>query len=245
VQYYNLIHLGFTGYREVMENCLANARILSQSLEATGWYTCLSEIHRPAPPTHHITTAAATASAAAADATQHIKDAITGQPAAPNADGDRPKPTTETSAGYAAGLPVVAFRLTDEFRREYPHIKQETISLLLRARQWIIPNYALPPDEDQTEILRVVIRVSMSFDMLDRLVTDIVQVTETLMEKDEVDLSVLGEQRRGPLRRDRAEGKGKGEGKGDGKVKKGEEEARKVGKEVKRRMAEGIHRSVC
>jgi glutamate decarboxylase len=36
-QYYNLIHLGFVGYREVMENCLANARLLSKSLEATGW----------------------------------------------------------------------------------------------------------------------------------------------------------------------------------------------------------------
>ena len=48
VQYYNLIHLGFNGYREVMENCLANARLLSKSLEATGWFTCLSSIHRPA-----------------------------------------------------------------------------------------------------------------------------------------------------------------------------------------------------
>lgn len=248
VQYYNLIHLGFNGYREVMENCLANARILSQSLEATGWYTCVSEIHRPAPTNINNNTTSAAASAAA-DATQRVKGAVTGG----KSDSPNPKPT-ETSAGYAAGLPVVSFRLTDEFRREYPHIKQETVSLLLRARQWIIPNYALPPDEDQTEILRVVIRVSMSFDLLDRLVTDIVQVTETLMEKDEVDLSVLGEQhRKGPVRKeDKGEGEG-GKGGGEGRVKRGEEEARKVGKEearkvgkeVKRRMAEGIHRSVC
>jgi glutamate decarboxylase len=46
-QYYNLIHLGFTGYRQIMENCLSNARLLSKSLEATGWYTCVSDIHRP------------------------------------------------------------------------------------------------------------------------------------------------------------------------------------------------------
>ena len=38
-QYYNLIHLGFDGYRAIMENCLANARLLSKSLEATGWCT--------------------------------------------------------------------------------------------------------------------------------------------------------------------------------------------------------------
>ncbi|KAJ2993365.1 hypothetical protein NUW58_g1865 [Xylaria curta] len=37
VQYYNLIHLGFKGYHEIMENCLTNARLLSKSLEATGW----------------------------------------------------------------------------------------------------------------------------------------------------------------------------------------------------------------
>ncbi|KAK4151456.1 glutamate decarboxylase [Chaetomidium leptoderma] len=202
VQYYNLIHLGFSGYREVMENCLANARILSQSLEATGWYTCVSDIHRRRSPTT-ITT---------------------------------PLPNevhTETSASYAAGLPVVAFRLTDEFRREYPHIKQQTISLLLRARQWIIPNYALPPGENGTEILRVVVRVSMSFDLLDRLVTDIVQVTETLMDKDEVDLSVLREQHR----------KGwpvVGKGKGKGEKKKEEAEREGEGK-----MQDGIHRSVC
>lgn len=50
VQYYNLIHLGFDGYREIMENCLRNARLLSKSLEATGWYTCVSDIHRRPPP---------------------------------------------------------------------------------------------------------------------------------------------------------------------------------------------------
>ncbi|KAH6628478.1 glutamate decarboxylase [Chaetomium tenue] len=181
VQYYNLIHLGFSGYREVMENCLANARILSQSLEATGWYTCVSDIHRPATPS-------------------------------PNSQEN----ATSTSATYTAGLPVVAFHLTAAFRAAYPHVQQETVSLLLRARQWIIPNYALPPRADATEILRVVIRVNMSLDLLERLVGDVVQVTERLMEGGEGGLaSVL--HRRGR----EAEGR-EGERKG-----------------------EGIHRSVC
>ncbi|KAK4102206.1 glutamate decarboxylase, partial [Parathielavia hyrcaniae] len=203
VQYYNLIHLGFQGYREIVENCLANARILSKSLEATGWYTCVSGIHRPAPANHPSSTAVATA---ASDVAHRAKDALTSAAAATTATttnnpGGSPAPaaphqTAETSAAYVAGLPVVSFRFTDEFRREYPHIQQETVSLLLRARQWIVPNYALPPGEGQTEILRVVVRVSMSFDLLDRLVADLVQVTETLMQRDEVDLSVLQEQRR-------------------------------------------------
>lgn len=51
-QYYNLIHLGFSGYRSIMENTLANARLLSRALEYTGWYRCvcppkcsISDIH--------------------------------------------------------------------------------------------------------------------------------------------------------------------------------------------------------
>lgn len=202
VQYYNLIHLGFNGYREVMENCLANARILSKSLEATGWYTCVSEIHRPAP------------GGGSGKKGETSEDKGT----------ESSSRQMETSANYVAGLPVVSFRLTDEFKKEYPHIKQETVSLLMRARQWIIPNYALPPNENETEILRVVIRESMSFDLLDELITDLVQVTETLMEHDEVDLSILHKTRR------KGHKKTKGEGEGNKKVK---------------RMEDGIHRSVC
>ena len=102
-QYYNLVHLGFDGFRAIMENCLSNARLLSKSLEATGWYTCVSDIHRK------------------------IKDA---------SDED-----DETSADYVAGLPVVAFHFSDAFRKDYSHVKQETVSTLLRVKQYIIPNY--------------------------------------------------------------------------------------------------------
>lgn len=215
VQYYNLIHLGFSGFRDVMENCLANARLLSRSLEATGWYHCVSDIHRPV----------STKSSLTAEAATKVKDAV-----ASTTGGDK----KETSAAYHAGLPVVSFRFTDEFRREFPHIKQETVSVLLRARQWIIPNYALPPSENETEILRVVIRESMSFDLLDRLITDIAQVTETLMGNDEVDLSILQKQRKGPIKLEDKERKERG-------VKGVKDEGKKLGK----RMEEGIHRTVC
>lgn len=240
MQYYNLIHLGFSGYREVMENCLANARILSQSLEATGWYTCLSDIHRPAPQSNNNNNTNHAAEAAA-DMAQRVKGAVASATGNNNSSTDPPS-KSETSAAYVAGLPVVSFRLTDAFRAAYPHVKQETISLLLRARQWIVPNYALPPGEDATEILRVVVRVSMSFDLLDRLVTDIVQVTETLMDKDEVDLSILQEQhRKGPVKKGKDK-KGEGKGEGEGGAEGG---ARRLGRELKKRMADGIHRSVC
>lgn len=108
-QYYNLIHLGFTGYRSIMENTLANARLLSRALEHTGWYRCVSDIHRK------------------------------------KGDFKYEKGKTQfdegaNSADYNAGLPVVAFTLTDDFHKEFPHVKQESVSNLLRAKQYIIPS---------------------------------------------------------------------------------------------------------
>jgi glutamate/tyrosine decarboxylase-like PLP-dependent enzyme len=63
---------------------------------------------------------------------------------------------------YVAGLPVVSFHLTDEFHKEFPHVKQVSVSTLLRVKGWILPNYPLPPNEEKQEILRAVIRESFS-----------------------------------------------------------------------------------
>jgi glutamate decarboxylase len=63
---------------------------------------------------------------------------------------------------YIPGLPVVSFRLTDDFKSQYPQIKQAAVSTLLRVKGWILPNYPLPPTESATEILRVVVRESFS-----------------------------------------------------------------------------------
>ncbi|KAI1358676.1 glutamate decarboxylase [Xylaria arbuscula] len=196
-QYYNLIHLGFKGYSEIMENCLSNARLLSKSLEATSWYTCVSEIHKP--------------KSGAAGVITGAKQAVGGVEA-------------ESSADYIAGLPVVSFRLSDSFKKEFPNVKQEYVSLLLRARQWIIPNYALPPNENQTEILRIVVRESMSLDLLDRLITDIVAVTENLIEQQDSDLSAL---------------KHKSAGHAGGATEQ------PTSKGIFKRLEDGIHRSVC
>ncbi|RVX73544.1 hypothetical protein B0A52_02432 [Exophiala mesophila] len=161
-QYYNLIHLGYNGYQAIMENALRNARLLSKSLEATGWYQCVSDIHRP-------------------------KGQFEYQ--------GKLEPLHEgegvSSADFNAGLPVVAFHFTQEFKDQYPHVKQESVSTLLRVKQYIIPNYPLPPNEENQEILRVVVRESMSLDLLDRLISDIIAVTQSLMESDVFDLQAL------------------------------------------------------
>jgi hypothetical protein len=129
-------------------------------------YTCISTIHKPAPTT--------------------AKSIVVSK--------DDPE-------YYVAGLPVVSFRLTDEFKKEYPKVQQASVSTLLRVKGWILPNYPCPPNEEKTEILRAVIRESFSAsrslrllanaDLVDKLVEDIIEVTETLMSADEVDLQAF------------------------------------------------------
>lgn len=195
-QYYNLIHLGFTGFQAIMENALQNARLLSRALEATGWYECRSDIHRK----------------------NGDHKFIKGQPQYTEG---------EDSAAYNAGLPVVAFGFSEDFKKDYPHVKQEAVSQLLRAKQYIIPNYPLPPNEEKIEILRVVVRESMSLDLLDRLVRDIVAVTETIMNTDQIDLAAW--QPSNSIEKQHAN--------------QGLQHHEK--KKSKRPMSEGVHRSVC
>ncbi|EEH33433.1 glutamate decarboxylase [Paracoccidioides lutzii Pb01] len=200
-QYYNFIRLGFNGYREIMENCLANARLLSKALEKTGWFVCVSDIHRKKGNFNLGQTA------------EELKELLK------NVEG-------ETSADYNAGLPVVAFRLSDVFQKKYPDVKQDSISLLLRAKQYIIPNYPLPPAVDKTEILRIVVRESMSADLIDRLVADTVAITEKLMEKP-VDIAALHTGSTSIARRHMAANGERG------------------AKGTRKHHPDGIHRSVC
>ncbi|KAK9369409.1 pyridoxal phosphate-dependent transferase [Lipomyces kononenkoae] len=178
-QYYNFIHLGHEGYRRIQCNSLANARVLSNVLESTGYFTCVSEIHR--------------------------KKGVHKHTFGKIEESDNP----ET---YNPGLPVVAWRLSDDFKKKYPHVKQASLSTMLRVKGYIIPSkfflsanlfmfydaeklttpdYPLPPNEGDVEILRVVVRESMSCDLLEQLCEDIITVTETLINSDPVDMAAL------------------------------------------------------
>lgn len=90
--------------------------------------------------------------------------------------------TTE-AAKYVPGLPVVAFRWTDEVRKEFPHMEQHSLQVRLRSKGWIVPNYELPPSLEKIEILRVVVRDNMTENMIDVLVHDIISMTRDLMEE--------------------------------------------------------------
>lgn len=84
---------------------------------------------------------------------------------------------------YEAGLPVVAFRFSDEFKQKHPGLQQKWIQTLLRSKGWIVPNYELAPDLQNVEILRVVVRENMAEVLIDQLVTDIIEITESLASK--------------------------------------------------------------
>jgi glutamate decarboxylase len=151
-QYFNLIHLGFEGYRNIALDDLRNARLLSRALENSKYYTVLSDIHRLKP------TAQST-----------VKDAVGME---------------DDVSIYEPGLPVVSFRFSDQFSNDNPDIQQKWIQTLLRAKGWIVPNYELAPDLESVEILRVVVRENMTEVLVDRLVNDLIEITEDLAKAD-------------------------------------------------------------
>lgn len=154
MQYYNFLHLGFEGYQVVFDGCISNARLLSDCLEASGYYKCLSVVNRKA-----------------TDNTKKIfyTDKLL-------------KDLTNANEVFQPGLPVVAFTFSDEFKQEYPEIPQELVLTMLRNKGIIVPNYHLPPNEGDTKVLRVVVRISMLMSLLEKLIEDIIEITKTLMQ---------------------------------------------------------------
>ncbi|GAA5888000.1 hypothetical protein JCM16303_005232 [Sporobolomyces ruberrimus] len=93
---------------------------------------------------------------------------------------------------YVPALPVVAFKFSSGFKDEFPRIKQSAIQHGLRQSNWIVPNYELPPNVQDEEVLRVVLRENFNEDMVERLVIDIIEVTESLMEEHKNDVAQPG-----------------------------------------------------
>jgi glutamate decarboxylase len=110
-QMYNFLRLGRSGYSEIVQTMLANARHLNEQLDATGRF----EILNP---------------------------------------------------GLAE--PVVTFKLKGD-----PGFDVYHLSSRLRENGWIVPAYSLPPDADDVHLMRVVVRIDLSRQMVDVLVRDI------------------------------------------------------------------------
>lgn len=157
-QYYNFLALGREGYTKIFNSCLQNARLLSNFLEKSTYFECLSVIHKPV------------------DAEQKKKIYTL-----PHDNAIKHATKELSNEEYLPGLPVVAFRFSAEFRKKYPDLPQSMISLLLRNKQFIVPNYHLTPNEQDKEILRVVVRDSLTLNILEKLMTDLVEATELLI----------------------------------------------------------------
>lgn len=157
-QYYNLVTLGMDGYRKLHGTSMANARLLSMFLDSTGYFEVLSDIHR--------------------------KKGVFGYQGADAVK--EPKDISKNHEDYNPGLPVVAFKLSDAFTKEYPEIPQSAIASLLKIRGYIVPNYPLPPNSEKTEVLRVVVRNTMTVGLLDKFMEDVVHIVEQLMKAAEM-----------------------------------------------------------
>ena len=129
-QMFNFLNLGFDGYRKIAYKGLRNARLLSRALEKTYFTVCTSINYRFSQPLFISRTK------------QVISDIHRPTKAAKwNALND-----TDNPESYDAGLPVVAFRyvckgyikmpfsnpnsrLSDEYVKENPQVKQEWIAV--------------------------------------------------------------------------------------------------------------------
>lgn len=156
-QYYNFITFGREGYAKIYDTCLQNARLLSNVLVESKYFDVLSVIHNPIDKDQQKATYTQPKSR------EHKEYAITNEQ-------------------FEPGLPVVAFRFSKDIRTKYPELPQSIFSLLLRNKGFIVPNYRLSPDELEKEILRVVVRKSLSMNLLDKLIQDIIESIELLIE---------------------------------------------------------------
>lgn len=170
-QYFNFLALGREGYTKLFDSCLQNARLLSRFLEETKYYEVVSFIHKPLDE-----------SVAKKIFTSDVEDTLElGEVAT-------------TNQGYHPGLPVVAFRFSAEFRKKYKSIPQVMVSLMLRNKGFIVPNYSLGPDEQDVEILRVVVRPSCNLNLLEKLIQSITEITELLIKAHDTSLEIVNKE---------------------------------------------------
>lgn len=74
--------------------------------------------------------------------------------------------------------PVVTFKIKGD-----PGFDVYHISSRLRESGWIVPAYSLPPNAEHVELLRVVVRIDLSREMIDILLADLSRVWDELTDE--------------------------------------------------------------
>lgn len=168
-QYHNFLHLGMEGYRDRVRTSLTMARRLSNWLEATGYFHCLSDIHR---------------------CYAHLKT-------------DCDVCEWRTGREVHPGLPMVVFSFSETTRREHPSLSLAALSNAMLDSRFSIPSefsvdskanpnlmldldYVLPmrsTNSKRLDVMRIVIRTEFDDDLLQRVLTAIVDHIERLIEE--------------------------------------------------------------
>lgn len=175
-QYFNFISKGFEGYRNDFKKALFVARTFSYGL-----------LHAPNLKDHI---------EIVSSIHQRIDD---------NSIPENVNDYLNQYDEFKPGIPLVAFKLSDKFKKKYPEIPQVILSTMLRKRGWIVPNYPLPKStdgSDKWEVLRVVFRSEMRLDLAQMLLRDITLAITTLLrsyDKINGQMAVTDEQARRTL----------------------------------------------
>jgi glutamate decarboxylase len=93
---------------------------------------------------------------------------------------------------HGPGIPVVAFKMVGE--RGYTVYD---LSETLRARGWLVPAYPMPPDMQETSVLRIVVRNGLSRDLAGILVDDLKTAVERLERRGGVPTATAEDERAG------------------------------------------------
>ena len=75
--------------------------------------------------------------------------------------------------------PVVTFKLKGD-----PGFDVYHLSARLRETGWIVPAYSLPPDAEDVQLLRIVVRLDLSRQMIDILLRDLMKAWDDLERPD-------------------------------------------------------------
>jgi glutamate decarboxylase len=87
----------------------------------------------------------------------------------------------EIIGGDAEQLPVVAFRIADD--ADVPYDEFDIAWQVAAERGWMLPAYTMPKNADDVKMLRALVKLNLSRELVGTLADDIVQACETLEKK--------------------------------------------------------------
>ena len=72
-------------------------------------------------------------------------------------------------AGSGEMLPLVIAKVTDDS----PFTGADLVGELARRRAWVVPAYHLPPGNDSIEVMRILVKINQTRELVDKLASDI------------------------------------------------------------------------